>query len=122
MERKKIISQIYLNTDMFMTSFDESARLLMKQKEKLEKEGWTNIHLKMVYWYDGAELRVYGTRLENDTEFNKRKEAEERELKAELLMSIKDHLLINDVCDCDKRHDEMEESDNNCRTCHKPIM
>ena len=25
------------------------------------------------------------------------------------------------VCDCDKWHDRMEESNNNCSTCDKPI-
>ena len=25
------------------------------------------------------------------------------------------------VCDCDKWHDRMEESNNNCNTCGKPI-
>ena len=82
MERKRILSEINLDTEMFMTSFDKSARLLTEQKERLEKEGWTSVHLKMEYWYDGAELKAYGMRLENDTEFNKRKEAEEKKLKA----------------------------------------
>lgn len=28
---------------------------------------------------------------------------------------------IHDVCSCDKWHDRMEESNNNCSTCNKPI-
>jgi hypothetical protein len=82
MERKRILSEINLDTEMFMTSFDKAARLLTEQKEKLEKKGWTSVHLKMEYYYEGAELKAYGMRLENDTEFNKRKEAEEKKLKA----------------------------------------
>lgn len=82
MERKRILSEINLDTEMFMTSFDKAARLLTEQKEKLEKQGWTSIHLKMEYWYDGAELKAYGMRFENDAEFNKRKEAEEKKIKA----------------------------------------
>jgi len=82
MERKRILSEINLDTEMFMTSFDKAARLLTEQKKRLEKEGWTSVHLKMDYWYDGAELKAYGMRLENDTEFNRRKEAEEKKLKA----------------------------------------
>ena len=82
MERKRILSEINLDTEMFMTSFDKAARLLTEQKERLEKEGWTSVHLKMEYWYEGAELKAYGMRLENDTEFNKRKEVEEKKLKA----------------------------------------
>jgi hypothetical protein len=82
MERKRILSEINLDTEMFMTSFDKAARLLTEQKEKLEKEGWTSVHLKMEYYYESAELKAYGMRLENDTEFNKRKEAEEKKLKA----------------------------------------
>ncbi|MEY8868004.1 hypothetical protein AB9K24_00755 [Meridianimaribacter flavus] len=82
MEKKRILSEINLDTGIFMTSFDKAARLLTEQKERLEKQGWTSIHLKMEYYYEGAELKVYGMRLENDTEFNKRKEAEEKKLKA----------------------------------------
>ncbi len=81
-ERKRILSEINLDTEMFMTSFDKAARLLTEQKEKLEKQGWTSVHLKMEYSHDWAELKAYGMRLENDTEFNKRKEAEEKKLKA----------------------------------------
>jgi len=82
MERKRILSEINLDTEMFMTSFDKAARLLIEQKDKLEKDGWTSVHLKMEYWYDDVELKVYGMRLENDVEFNKRKEAEKKKLKA----------------------------------------
>jgi len=82
MERKRILSEINLDTEMFMTSFDKAARLLTEQKEKLEKQGWTSVHLKMEYYYESAELKAYGMRLENDTEFNKRKEAEKKKLKA----------------------------------------
>lgn len=82
MERKRILSEINLDTDMFMTSFDKAARLLTEQKERLEQQGWTSVHLKMEYYYEGAELKAYGMRLENDAEFNKRKEAEKKKLKA----------------------------------------
>jgi hypothetical protein len=82
MERKRILSEINLDTEIFMTSFDKAARLLTEQKEKLEKEGWTSVHLKMEYYHDGGELKAYGMRLENDAEFNKRKEAEAKKLKA----------------------------------------
>jgi hypothetical protein len=82
MERKRILSEINLDTEIFMTSFDKAARLLTEQKERLEKEGWTSVHLKMEYSHDWAELKAYGMRLENDAEFNKRKEADEKKLKA----------------------------------------
>ena len=81
MEKKRILIEINLDTEMFMTSFDKAARLLTEQKEKLEKEGWTSLHLKMEYYYDGGELKAYGMRLENDAEFNKRKEAEAKKQK-----------------------------------------
>ena len=71
MERKRILSEINLDTEIFMTSFDKAARLLTEQKERLEKEGWTSVHLKMEYSHDWAELKAYGMRLENDAEFNK---------------------------------------------------
>lgn len=80
MGRKRILSEINLDTEMFMTSFDKASRLLLEQKKRLEKQGWTSIHLKMEYYYDDAELKAYGMRLENDTEFNKRKEEEEKKL------------------------------------------
>ena len=82
MERKRILSEINLDTEMFMTSFDKAARLLTEQKERLEEQGWTSVHLKIEYYYDGGELKAYGMRLENDTEFNKRKDAEEKKVKA----------------------------------------
>jgi len=82
MERKRILSEVNLNTEIFMTSFDKAAKLLTEQKEKLEKQGWTSVHLKMKYAYDSAELKVYGMRVENDSEFNKRKKAEEKKIKA----------------------------------------
>lgn len=82
MERKRILSQVNINTDMFMTSFEKAAKLLLEQKDKLEKEGWTNVHLKMDYYYDGAELIVMGMRLENDCEYNKRITDEQKKLLA----------------------------------------
>jgi len=82
LERKKILSQIDIDTEMFFTSFDEAARLLLENKAILEKQGWSSIHLKMEYYNDYAELCVFGVRLENDFEFNERKELEERTIKA----------------------------------------
>lgn len=82
MERKRILSEINLDTEMFMTSFDKAARLLIEYKEKLEKEGWTSVHLKMEYYYNISGLKAYGMRLENDAEFNKRKETLARKIKA----------------------------------------
>lgn len=81
MERKKVLREINLDTSMFMTSFDKASKLLLEQKEKLEEQGWTSIHFKMRYYYGGAELEVYGMRLENDEEFNKRCKDEAKELK-----------------------------------------
>lgn len=46
MKRKRILSEIDIDTEMFMTSFDKAAKLLTKQKEKLEKQGWMSVHLK----------------------------------------------------------------------------
>ena len=80
MERKRILSQVNINTDMFMTSFEKAAKILLEQKDKLEKEGWTSVHLKMDYYHDGAELIVMGMRLENDTEYNKRIADEQKKL------------------------------------------
>jgi len=82
MERKRILSQININTDMFMTSFEKAANILLKQKDKLEKKGWTSIHLKMNYYHDGAELIVMGMRLENVSEYNKRITDEQKKLLA----------------------------------------
>lgn len=53
-----------------------------------------------------------------------------KEETAKVRKSIKDHLteqlrihdVIKSVCDCDKWHDRMEESNNNCSTCDRPIM
>ena len=80
MERKRILSQVNTDTDMFITSFEKAAKLLLEQKDKLEKEGWTSVHLKMDYYHDGAELVVMGMRLENDTEYNRRLAEEQKKL------------------------------------------
>ena len=80
MERKRILSQVNINTDMFMTSFEKAAKLILEQKDKLEKEGWTSVHFKMDYYHDGAELIVMGMRLENDTEYNRRVVDEQKKL------------------------------------------
>lgn len=82
MERKRILSEINLDTEIFATSFDKAAKLLIEHKERLEKEGWTSVHLKMEYHYDIGQLKVYGIRLENDAEFSKRKETLARKIKA----------------------------------------
>ena len=83
MKRKRILREIDLDTEMFMDRpFNLVANLLLEQQEKLEKQGWTDIHLKMDRWYSDSELKVYGMRLENDTEFNKRKEYEKRKAEA----------------------------------------
>jgi hypothetical protein len=80
MERKRILSRINIDTDMFITSFGKAAELLLEQKYKLEKEGWTSVHLKMDHHYDGGELVVMGMRLENDIEYNKRITDEQKKL------------------------------------------
>lgn len=80
MERKRILSQVNINTDMFMTSFEKVSQLILEQKDKLEKEGWTSVHFKMDYSYEGSELIVMGMRLENDTEYNKRLSDEQKKL------------------------------------------
>jgi len=72
MERKRILCELDIDTSIFLTSFEKASKLLLEQKDKLEKEGWSNIHLKMDYYYGRGELIVMGTRLENDTEYNKR--------------------------------------------------
>lgn len=77
-----IPDRINIDVDMFMTSFEDAATLLLEQKERLEKEGWSSIHLKMEYYNEGSELIVMGARLENDDEYNKRLAAEQRKLDA----------------------------------------
>ena len=82
MERKRVLSQVNINTDMFLTSFEKAAQLLLEQKDKLEREGWTNLHLEMEYSYEYAELIVMGMRLENDDEYNERLVIEQKKLLA----------------------------------------
>ncbi len=82
MERKRVLSQVNINTDMFLTSFEKAAQLLLEQKDKLEREGWTNLHLEMEYSYESAELIVMGMRLENDDEYNERLVIEQKKLLA----------------------------------------
>jgi hypothetical protein len=82
MDRKQILDFINLDVEMFMTSFENAAKLLLEQKDKLEKEGWTNIHLKMNYYNEGEELVVMGMRLETDIEYSKRLADEQKKLLA----------------------------------------
>ena len=68
---------------MFMTSFEKAAKLILEQKDKLEKDGWTSVHFKMDYYNDDrAELIVMGMRLENDAEYYKRIADEQKKLVA----------------------------------------
>jgi len=77
MKRIRIEDQINLDTfKMFdNVSFEELAKNLIEEKEKLEQQGWTDPKLQMIYSYDGSELLVYGMRLESDKEFESRKKA-----------------------------------------------
>ena len=77
MERKRVLREINIDTDMFLVSFEDAARILLEQKDILEKQGWSSISLSMEYQYDGASLIAMGLRLENDEEYNKRLENEE---------------------------------------------
>lgn len=73
MERKKITCKIEgFSTAFLFTRFDKAAKLLLEKKVELEKMGWTNVHLKCETYYDSTDLSAYGTRFENDEEYNKR--------------------------------------------------
>ena len=37
------------------------------------------------------------------------------------MKQLRKHDVIKSVCDCNKWHDRMEESNNNCSTCDRPI-
>lgn len=92
MEKKFVLDQITdIDTDIFLTSFEYAAHLLITKKAELESQGWSSIHLKLEEWNDGAKLVVMGIRLETDNEFKKRikkeqelaKKEKEKELKKE---------------------------------------
>jgi len=85
MEKIKVLDTINFDTSIFYTSLDKASRLLLEAKSKFESEGWTSIHLKAEYvGYDGGtELVLKGMRLENDSEFNKRKAEHDKKLKAQ---------------------------------------
>jgi hypothetical protein len=87
MSKKRILDQINIDTDMFMTSFEKAAKLLLEQKNKLEQEGWTSIHLTMEYYNGGySELIVMGMRLETDEEYKNRLLKETKELERKRLL------------------------------------
>jgi hypothetical protein len=80
MERRYVLRQVLdIDTDIFLTSLEKSAKLLLQQKERLEKEGWKNLHLKMDHY---PELIVMGLRQENDEEYSKRIAAEDKRILA----------------------------------------
>lgn len=77
MERIKVLKQINFDTDVFLTSLEKLPEIITEHKELLEKDGWSDIFLKMEYYYDGSELIIMGYRLENDEEFTERVKLEE---------------------------------------------
>jgi len=68
MKRKKVLDYIDIDTDIFMTSFDNAAKLLLEKKEELESQGWSSIHLILEQHYTGADLVCKGMRAETDGE------------------------------------------------------
>ena len=86
--RKRVLKEVNCvdAEEMFMTSFDEAVQRLMEQKETLEAQGWTDLRLEMkwVGYEAPSELVVYGMRLENDEEFEKRTTAEKKKMEAAL--------------------------------------
>jgi hypothetical protein len=76
MEKKLVLREINIDTSMFMTSFEKASELLIKEKQRLEEEGWSNIHLKHNMSYDSSEIVAMGMRLESDDEFKKRRVSE----------------------------------------------
>lgn len=76
MEKKLVLKEINIDTSMFMTSFEKASELLIKEKQRLEEEGWSNIHLKHNMSYDSSEIVAMGMRLESDDEFKKRRVSE----------------------------------------------
>jgi hypothetical protein len=78
MERKKVLDEIKFDDGKIFTSLSKAARHLLEYEEKLGREGWTGVHLKLKQHYDYAEVVMLGMRLENDAELNKRKKKEKK--------------------------------------------
>lgn len=78
MERKKILAEAPFNIGVLFTSLEKASKSLLEEKEKLEKRGWSGLHLKPQYDYQGFELTVMGIRPETDEEYNKRQQEEEK--------------------------------------------
>ena len=66
---------------IFINSFNEAAELLIKYEIVLEREGWSDLELKLIASYDSSSLEVWGKRLETDQEFEERKKIEEEKSK-----------------------------------------
>jgi hypothetical protein len=77
MEKKRVLDEVGIDVNIFMTSFDKCSKLLLEHKNRLEKEGWSSLHFKMRYYHDSAELVVMGMRLETYDEFKRRRVKEE---------------------------------------------
>lgn len=91
MEKKFVLDQIRdIDANIFLTSFEYAAHLLILKKKELESKGWSNIHLKLEEWYDGAELVVMGRRLETDDEFQKRIKKQQKESKKKVAKDERD--------------------------------
>lgn len=83
MEKIKVLDEVNINIEIFLTSLDKLPKIIKEQKERLENEGWDD--LRLVYedcntGYD--ELLLKGMRLETDEEFDKRKKQHEKQLLA----------------------------------------
>ena len=79
MDKIKILDEIDFDTGSLMTSFEKASKILIKEKDRLESEGWSSVHLKLERYYGDCRIIVKGMRLEHDSEFNKRVKAKEKQ-------------------------------------------
>src|SRR5210317_1565795 len=69
-----------LNDVEFAGSVEKCIQHLKDKKKEWEEKGFENIQISWEHDYDWTDVQVWGERLENDAEFNKRKKAEEQKL------------------------------------------
>ena len=67
--------------DLFDNSVEDIVQKLEDMKDDLQSKGYSALEFKVDYFYEGTQICLYGTRLENDKELKERLASEEREKK-----------------------------------------
>lgn len=72
MEKKLKTDTIPFDMEILSTSLEEASRLILEEKNKLEKKGYQNIRFEIDYNYSSTQLDILADRHETDEEYKLR--------------------------------------------------